>query len=91
VPAPVVAQGWRGGGRQALLAQLLRGCDVEVLDDGLARAVGALAAQAGASDIVDPCVAEGALRRRDLVVTSDPEGLKALADSVAGHLELERP
>ena len=91
VPAPVVAQGWRGGGRQALLAQLLRGCDVEALDDDRARAVGALAATAGASDIVDACVAEGALRRHDLVVTSDPEDLQGLADAVGGRLESERP
>jgi len=91
VPAPVVAQGWRGGGRQALLAQLLRGCDVEALDDDRARAVGTLAAKAGASDVVDACVAEGALRRHDLVVTSDPEDLKAFADAVGAHLELERP
>ena len=33
VPAPVVAQSWRGGGRQVLLARLLAGCQVEVLDD----------------------------------------------------------
>jgi len=33
VPAPVVAQGWRGGRRQALLARLLVGCHVEALDD----------------------------------------------------------
>ena len=91
VPAPVVAQGWPGGGRQALLAQLLLGCDVETLDDPRARAGGALAAKAGASDVVDACVAEGALRRHDLVVTSDPDDLKALADAVGGHLELERP
>ncbi len=91
VPAPVVAQGWRGGSRQALLAQFLRGCDVEALDDDRARAVGALAAKAATPDVVDSCVAEGALRRHDLVVTSDPEDLKGLADAVGGHLELERP
>ena len=27
VPAPVVAQSWRGGSRQVLLARLLAGCD----------------------------------------------------------------
>lgn len=91
VPAPVVAQGWRGGGRQALLAQLLRGCDIEALDDVRARAVGALAAKAGASDVVDACVVEGALRRHDLVVSSDPEDLQCLAGAVGGHLELARP
>lgn len=91
VPAPVVAQGWRGGGRQALLAHLLRGCNVEVLDDARARAVGALVAKAGGSDVVDACVAEGALRRHDLVVTSDPVDLQAFAGAVGTHLEFERP
>ena len=43
VPAPVVAQSWRGGGREALLARLLAGCDVEALDDGQACSVGRLA------------------------------------------------
>jgi hypothetical protein len=33
VPAPVVAQSWRGGSRQVLLVRLLTGCDVEALDD----------------------------------------------------------
>lgn len=91
VPAPVVAQAWRGGSRQALLAQLLRGCDVEALDDGLARAVGALAAKAGASDVVDACVTEGALRRHDVVITSDPDDLQAIAAAVHRRLEVERP
>ena len=91
VPAPVVAQAWRGGGRQALLAQLLRGCDVEPLDDGLARAVGALAARAGTTDVVDAAVTEAALRRHDVVVTSDPDALRALAASVHRRLEVEQP
>ena len=90
-PAPVVAQAWRGGSRQVLLAQLLRRCDVEALDDALARTTGALAAKAGTADVVDACVAEGALRRRDLVVSSDPDDLKALAAAVNRHLEVERP
>lgn len=92
VPAPVVAQRWHGGGCQALLAHLLRGCELEVLDDDRARvSMGALAAKAGASDVVAACVADGALRRHDLVVTSDPDDLKGLAEAVGGHLELERP
>lgn len=91
VPAPVVAQGWRGGGRQALLVQLLRGCDVDPLDDPRARAVGTLAAKAGTTDIVDACVAEAALRRHDLVISSDPDDLEAVAGAVHRHLEVERP
>lgn len=91
VAAPVVAQAWRGGGRQALLAQLLSGCHVEALDDDLARAVGTLAAQSGASDVVDAAVTEGALRRHDLVISSDPDDLVALATGVHRRLEVERP
>jgi predicted nucleic acid-binding protein len=91
VPAPVVAQAWRSGSRQALLARLLRSCDIEALDDPQARAVGVLAAAADATDIVDVCVAEGALRRRDLVISSDPDDLEAIADAVHRRLEVERP
>jgi predicted nucleic acid-binding protein len=91
VPAPVVAQSWRGGGRQALLARLLTGCDVEALDDGQARAVGSLAARAATIDIVDACVAEGAMRRRDLVVSSDEDDLRAIATAVGRRLEVDRP
>lgn len=91
VPAPVVAQGWRGGSRQALLARLLVGCDVEALDDHRARAVGSLAAGAGTSDVVDACVVEGALRRHDLVVSSDPDDLKRIATAAGRRLEVERP
>jgi hypothetical protein len=90
-PAPVVAQAWRGGGRQALLARLLVGCDIEALDDEQARAVGALAARAGVNDIVDVTVVEGALRRRDLVVSSDPDDLDAIADAALRRLEIDRP
>ena len=91
VPAPVVAQGWRGGSRQALLARLLVGCDIEALDDDQARSVGTLAARAQTNDVVDACVTEGALRRHDLVVTSDPDDLRALAAAVGRRLEVERP
>lgn len=91
VPAPVVAQSWRGGSRQALLARLLAGCDVEVLDDGRARTVGTLAARAATSDIVDACVAEGAMRRHDLVVSSDEGDIRAIAAAAGRHLEIDHP
>jgi hypothetical protein len=90
VPAPVVAQAWRGG-RQALLARLLSGCGVEALDDGQARSVGSLAARAATIDIVDVCVVEGAIRRRDLVVSSDPDDLRAIAAAAGRRLEIDRP
>jgi hypothetical protein len=63
VPAPVVAQSWRGSNRQVLLARILSGCDVEALDGTQARSVGALAARAATSDIVDACVVTAAVVR----------------------------
>ena len=90
-PAPVVAQVWRGGSRQALLARLLVGSEIEPMNDDQARAVGILAGQAGASDVVDATVVEGALRRHDIVISSDPDDLRAIADSVNRRLEVERP
>jgi hypothetical protein len=91
VPAPVLAQSWRGGSGQALLARLLAGCDVEALDDSQARSVGSLAARAATADIVDACVVEGALRRGDLVVSSDEDDLQPIAAAVNRHLEIDRP
>ncbi|HVX19827.1 MAG TPA: hypothetical protein VHB02_00595 [Acidimicrobiales bacterium] len=91
VPAPVVAQAWRGGSRQALLSRLLAGCTVEVLDDVGARATGTLATQAATDDVVDACVVEGALRRRDLVVSADPGDLTTIANATGRALEVEPP
>jgi hypothetical protein len=91
VPAPVVAQAWRGSAKQVQLARLLTGCNVEALDDRQARSVGALAARAATADIVDACVVEGALRRDDLIVSSDSEDLQSIA-AVSGHrLEIDHP
>jgi hypothetical protein len=91
VPAPVVAQSWRGSGRQAQLARLLAGCYVESLDDVRARAAGSLAAQASTTDVVDACVVEGALRRHDLVVSSDYDDLQLIASAAANRLEIDHP
>ena len=81
---------WRGGGRQALLARLLVGCDVEALDDHQARSVGELAARE-TTDIVAATAVEGALRRHDLVVSSDPQDLQAIAESAGRRIDGERP
>jgi hypothetical protein len=91
VPAPVVAQSWRGSNRQVLLARILSGCDVEALDDTQARSVGALAARAPTNDIVDTCVVEGALRRRDLVISSDEGDLQSIAAVTGSRLEIDHP
>ena len=91
VPAGVVAQTWRGGSRQAMLSRLLAGCDIEALDNDQARRVGPLATKASTSDIVDASVVEGALRRVDLVISSDRADLEAIANAAGKSLQVEEP
>lgn len=90
VPAPVLAEAWKGGERQASLARLLALCRVEPMDEEQARRVGVLAAQAGHDDIVDVTVVEGALRRGDAVVTSNHTHIRAIADAASARLRIER-
>jgi predicted nucleic acid-binding protein len=85
IPAPVIAQVWRGGSRQARLARLLGANDVVLvdLDAEMARAVGVLCGEVGVADVVDGHVALHA-RRRDLaVLTSDPDDIARLDPTLA--------
>jgi hypothetical protein len=91
VPSPVVAQCWRGTPRQAQLAGLLAGCEVETLDDTRARAAGTLVGRARTTDIVDASVVEGALRRVDAIVSSDEGDLNAIAAAVNRHIDVDHP
>lgn len=87
VPAGVLAQAWRGG-PQAALSRLLRGCRIEELSETRARSAGEACARAGARDIVDASVVVGALDRDDLVVSSDPDDLLRIANTLGGRLNL---
>lgn len=87
VPAAVLAQGWRGG-PQAELSRLLKGCRVEPLDELRARAAGAACGRAKTADIVDAVVVVGALARGDLVVTTDRDDIRRLAEALDSRLEL---
>jgi hypothetical protein len=91
VPAPVIAQCWRGTPRQAQLTRLLAGCETETLDDTRARATGTLAGRARTTDIVDVSVVEGALRRSDLIISSDEGDLTAIAAAVGRHVHIAHP
>ena len=91
VPAPVVAQCWRGTPRQAQLARLLAGCEVEALDDTRARATGTRAGRARTSDIVDACIVELALRRHQLVISSDQGDLSTIAESISQRIDIDSP
>lgn len=86
----VLAQVWRGGARQARLAQALAGIDVQPLDQPLGKATGELLAATGLSDVVDAAVALLA-NDGDDIITSDPDDLAQLARSTGRHVELVRP
>lgn len=81
VPAACVAQAWRAPARQARVAAFLRLPNVRIvaLDDEEARLVGLLLARARAKDIADGHVALCATRLGHVVLSSDPDDLRALA------------
>ncbi|HEX5494812.1 MAG TPA: PIN domain-containing protein [Mycobacteriales bacterium] len=79
VPAVVLAQAWRGGS-QPELSRFLRGCHIEPDTAEIARAAGVACARAGTSDVVDAIVVVTASARNAVVLTSDPDDLRKLAD-----------
>lgn len=84
----VVAQVWRGGsGRQARLARLLPGVDVVPLDDVLGRRAGVLLGRARNTDAIDAAVVAIA-GDGDIVLTSDPDDLRSLAEAAAVHIDI---
>jgi predicted nucleic acid-binding protein len=89
VPAPVLAEAWRGGSRQASLVRLLAMCDVEPMSESQAKMVGELVGQSGHRDVVDITVIEGARRRGDSVVTSDPRDLLRIAEVIRAKIAIE--
>lgn len=88
VPAGVLGEVWRGG-PQAQLSRWLKGCEVEPLTEAQARAVGVLAGRSGVDDTVDLAVAEGALRRGDVVVTSNRRHIEQAAQGVGRELAIQ--
>lgn len=88
VPAPVLAEAWRGGARQASLSRLLAMCEVEPMDEDQARRVGTLAGRARHDDVVDLSVVEGAVRRRDAIVTSNQGDIGLIAKATSSKLRI---
>jgi hypothetical protein len=90
VPAGVITEVHRSG-RQARLAKLLTGCQIEALDEVPARAAGVLLGRCSIDPgAVDASVAEGALRRGDSVVTGNADHIQALAAGVNRKLDVIR-
>ncbi|WP_455355859.1 hypothetical protein [Streptomyces sp. SYSU K217416] len=91
VPAPVIAQAWRGGATRAHLARALKECAVACCYTQTEwRRVGELIGRAGLSakkrpDPVDGLVAMTALQIGAAVVaTSDPDDIQAYLDQLPG-------
>ncbi len=80
IPAGVVGQVWRAKPAQHRFHLLLGDDRVEVpaLDREEALAAGALCAQSQTSDVIDASVAACAQRRRQAVITSDPDDIRRL-------------
>lgn len=89
VPAPVLAEAWRGGPRQANVARMLSMCTVEWMTEDQARQVGVLAGRSGHDDVVDVTIVEGAARRGDAVVTSNREHIEKVAQAAGVTLSIE--
>jgi hypothetical protein len=83
----VVAQVWRGGGRQALLARALAGVDIANLDEDLGRRAGVLLGRARRHDAVDAAVVALAVDD-DRIVTSDPRDIQTLATAAGVHVDV---
>jgi hypothetical protein len=92
VPAGVIAQAWRDGSRQALLARALVHCEEVPLEGSLARATGLLCGRAGTTDIVDASVALISAARSQTgpvaLVTSDPADLRHLLQTLGASVRL---
>lgn len=89
VPATVLAQCWRNSPRQHAVSRLLGTRTVRVADltQAHAYAVGSMLAASGTADVVDAHVVLLARALRAiLVVTSDPDDLKALDPTLRLHV-----
>ena len=80
IPAPVLAQAWRG--RNTAIDRILPACVVEPMSETEARSIGRLLAVAGTSDVVDAMVVLGAGLRDDAILTSDPDDIARLVEAL---------
>jgi hypothetical protein len=78
--SPVVAQVWRDGRKQALLAGLLPAVRVDAPGEQAARRAGALLVRTKTRDVVDALLV-GLARTGDNILTSDPDDIGALVEA----------
>lgn len=87
LPTVVLGQAWRGG-PQTRLSRFLRGCRVEPFTEQQARSAGAALAASDGHDLVDAAVVATALAHEDLIVTSDPDDLRRIAQAMGRTVSL---
>jgi len=85
VPGVVVAQVWRGGARQARLAQALADVVELPVQRPECRDAGVLCGRTGTSDIVDALVVVPAGQLGRDIVTSDPADIGRLVDAAGSR------
>ena len=91
VPAPVIAQAWRGGPRQARLARVLSGTEQLSVDGALAHRAGVLLGRARTYDVLDALVALVAADRPGWeILTSDPEDIHHLLQTLGVRRVIRR-
>jgi hypothetical protein len=78
LPAIVVGQAWRDGGRQARLAKVLASCHVDPVRMETAKAAGVLCGKAGSADVVDATVVVLAASLRAIIWTSEAQDIRTL-------------
>jgi predicted nucleic acid-binding protein len=70
------------------LSRTLRGCTIDPIDEKLAKAAGVLLGESETSDAVDAIVVAMAFELGGIVVTSDPDDLRKIADGSAAPARL---
>jgi predicted nucleic acid-binding protein len=91
VPAPVAAQVVRRPGRQARLMLTLRSSEIVPFDDSHVSPIGELLARSGTSDVVDAFVALTAALENAVVITSDPQDIGLLLDTMGVRRTVLKP
>ncbi len=87
VPSVVVAQVSRSP-RQAELRRLLRGCEVESLDEAAAHTTGALLGRSRTVDLADSTLVAVAIDRASDIVSSDRTDIERLLASARVRLRI---
>ena len=90
VPSPIIAQVSRSA-KQVQLRRLLRGCEVEPLDEYAAHRVGALLGKSATADIADATLVAVAIARKADIVTGDRKDIERLLASAGARLRVVDP